>query len=99
MNDTRRRLFLFNNQLQSEESDGQIRALRQQVARDAEIVQLRQSIRAKSDAKVAAGTESVNELLRDIHAVHAAEGQKSIHEVELLQAIYRSRTIHNDMQK
>ncbi len=99
MNDTRRRLFLFNNQLQSEESDGQIRALRQQVARDVEIVQLRQSIRAKSDAKVAAGTESVNELLRDIHAVHAAEGQQSIHEVELLQAIYRSRTIHNDMQK
>lgn len=99
MNDVQRELFLFSNQLQGEESDGHIRALQQQLKRDDEMVQLRTSIRRKSDAKVEAGTESVNELLRDIHAVYAAKNQQSVHEIELLQAIYRSRTIYNEIAK
>lgn len=88
-----RETFLFNNRLERENSDGQIESLKKLIEQDDEIVRLRQSIRSKSEKKVRLGTETVNEMLRDINAVSEAQQQKAIHEVQLLQQIYNLRTL------
>ena len=96
LNDSRRSVFLFNNRLQNEEAVGAIASLRRQIAKDDEIVALRESIRGKSDRKVQLGTESVNELVRDINAVSMARAQKAQHEILLLREVYRQRTLNGD---
>lgn len=96
INHSERNTFLFNNRLQNEESVGAIGALRKQIAHDDEIVRLRESIRSKSDRKVQLGTESVNELVRDINAVSLAKAQKAQHEIQLLKEIYHQKNINNE---
>lgn len=96
MNDIQRKVFLFNNRLQNEQVYGVIASLRKQIAQDTEIISLRESIRSKSDRKVQLGTESVNELVRDINAVNLAKTQKAVHEIQLLQEIYKLKYINND---
>lgn len=96
MNDSQRETFLFNNRLQNEEADGNIVSLRKQISQDDEIVRLRESIRSKADRKVQLGTESVNELVRDINAVSLARAQKAQHEILLLKEIYKQKNINNE---
>lgn len=96
MNNIQRKVFLFNNRLQNEQVYGVIASLRKQIAQDTEIISLRESIRSKSDRKVQLGTESVNELVRDINAVNLAKTQKAVHEIQLLQEIYKLKYINND---
>ena len=96
LNDSQRDVFLFNNRLQNEEVDGTIASLRRQIAKDEEIVRLRESIRSKSDRKVELGTESVNELVRDINAVSVARAQKAQHEVELLREMCKKQNINGE---
>ncbi len=96
MNESQRETFLFNNHLQNEEADGTITSLRKQIEQDEEIVRLQENIRSKSDKKVQLGTESVNELVRDINAVSLARAQKAQHEILLLKEIYRQKNINND---
>ena len=94
--DVQRQTFLFQNRLQQEETDGTITALRKQLASDNEIVELRESIRNMADRKVAAGTESINELVRDINAVNQAREQQAIHEVQLLKAVYDLKNLNGN---
>ncbi len=96
INDSQREAFLFNNRLQNEEADGNIVSLRKQIMRDDEIVSLRESIRSKADKKVQLGTESVNELVRDINTVSLARVQKAQHEILLLKEIYKQKNINNE---
>ncbi len=96
MNDSQKRVFLFQNRLQNEQADGTISSLRKQIAKDEEIVRLRESIRNKSDKKVQMGTESVNELVRAINAVSIAKSQKAQHEIELLRETYKQKHINNE---
>ncbi len=95
LNNSLRETFLFQIALQNEQSDGAIDALRKQIAQDNEIVALRESIRSKSERKVQLGTESVNELVRNINAVSMARLQKACHEVELLKEIYNQKNNNN----
>lgn len=94
-NDNMRDVFLFNNRLQNEETDGNMAALRKQLEKDANIVALRENIRQTNEKKVRLGTESVNELVRSINAVNMARQQQSLHELQLLQAVYHSKTINS----
>lgn len=91
--DVARSTFVFNNRLQQEDAGGTLSALRRQLAHDEEIVALRERIRSKSEKKVELGTQSVNEMLRDINAVGEARQQKALHEVQLLREIYRLNVI------
>lgn len=83
-----RETFIFNTWLENAESNGAIESLRAQISQDDEIVRLRESIRSKSEKKVELGTESVNEMLRDINAVSQARQQKALHEIQLVKEIY-----------
>ena len=95
MNDNMKETFLFNNRLQNEDADGNIQSLKKQLTKDAQIVNLRENIRKTNEKKVKLGTETVNELIRSINAVSMAKQQQSLHELQLLQAIYHSKTINH----
>mgnify|MGYP000298458570 FL=1 len=90
-----REAFLFNTGLQSELQRGNIESLRRQISQDDEIIALRENIRSKADVKVANGTETVNEMLRDVNAVSEARLTKAFHEIQLLQEIYKLKNINN----
>lgn len=90
-----REAFLFNTGLRSELQRGNIESLRRQISQDDEIIALRENIRSKADVKVANGTETVNEMLRDINAVSEARLTKAFHEIQLLQEIYKLKNINN----
>ncbi len=92
---SQRETFLFNNTLQQEQTDGAVETLRKQLAHDDEIVSLRENIRATSGKKVELGTMSVNDLVQDINAVALARAQRAEHEVQLLQNLYRLRSLRN----
>ena len=90
--ESERAIFLFNNRLEVENTEGNIAMLKKQLVRDDEIVRLREQIRDKSEKKVRLGTESVNEMLRDINAVSKARQQRSTHEIQLIEALYALKT-------
>lgn len=93
---TQRETFLFNNKMENRLANGTIESLRQQMALDDEAIALRESIRQKAEKKVQNGTETVNELLRDVNAVNEARQQKAIHKIQLLQEAYRQKTLNNN---
>ncbi len=92
--ESQQEVFVFNNRLQNEEAEGAINSLRKQLAQDDEIVRLRQSIRNRNEQKVKLGTESVNELLRNINAVSQARAQQALHELQLLKEQYNQNDIN-----
>ena len=87
--------FLFNTRLQTELRSGVIDDLKEQIRQDDEIIKLRRRIREKAEKRVANGTETVNEMLRDINAVIDAEVGKRLHEVQLLHEIYKVKHLNN----
>ncbi len=91
-----REAFLFNSRLQTEMQNGAISNLRKQIEQDDEIIKLRSRIREKAAQRVANGTETVNEMLRDINAVSDARLSKRLHEVQLIHEIYKLKNINNN---
>ena len=91
--DAEQQTFLFNNHLQTEETQGQITALKKQLDLDRETVRLCEDIYSKSMKKVKLGTETVNEMLRDAIAVSQARQQQSLHNIQLQQAINHQNTL------
>lgn len=91
-----RETFLFNTGLQSESSNAEITNLQQQITLDEDIINLRESIRSKAEKKVMNGTETVNEMLRDINSVNEARQTKAIHEIQLTKEIYNLKNINNN---
>lgn len=87
-------LFIFNTALQAQQSQGNINNLRQQLELDDDVVRLRESIRSKAEKKVTLGTETVNEMLRDINAASEARQQRDIHEIQLSREIYKNQRIN-----
>ena len=87
--------FLFNTRLQTEMQSGAVDNLREQLRQDDEIITLRRRIREKAELRVANGTETVNEMLRDINAVSDAQLAKRLHEIQLLQEMYKIKHLNN----
>ena len=87
--------FLFNTRLQTELKSGAVGSLRKQIEQDDEIITLRRRIREKAELRVANGTETVNEMLRDINAVSDAQLAKRLHEIQLLQEMYKIKHLNN----
>ena len=90
--ESQRSTFLFNNHLQDESTNGNIEALKKQLSQDGNIVTLRERIRSMSEKKVRLGTESVNEMLRDINAVSEARQQQALHQIQLIKETYSKNT-------
>ena len=87
--------FLFNTRLQTEMQSGAVDNLREQLRQDDEMITLRRRIREKAELRVADGTETVNEMLRDINAVSDAQLGKRLHEIQLLHEMYKIKHLNN----
>lgn len=90
-----RDVFLFNTQLQVTQDDGEIARLQNILNNDNQIVRLRKSVRQAAESRFQNGVIDTNDLLQKIADETTAISNRSTHEIELLQAIYRLKTTLN----
>ncbi|MGC9151207.1 MAG: TolC family protein [Microbacter sp.] len=94
--ESQRATFLFNTQLQAMQQSNAIDQWRQLIKNDDEIIQLRHNVKVAAEAKVANGTMSVTDLIREITAENQAMVNKSLHQVQLMQAVYDLKNTTNN---
>lgn len=94
-----RAVFLLNTRIQVAEQDEAVKALRRQMEDDDEIISLRTSVRKSAEAKVAGGTLSVMEMLRELNNENLARQAKAEHELQLLMCVYQKRYLTNSQTK
>lgn len=86
--ETQRETFLFNTRQEATQNEKEIASYREQLQYDDEIIALRTSVRRSSEAKMANGTLSGIDLVRDITAEYRSIEDKNLHEIEMLLAVY-----------
>jgi hypothetical protein len=86
--DNQREVFLFNHDLKVIQQQDAIAKMNRVMADDDEIISLRTSIREAAEAKLANGTITVSDLLRDITAESQAMQSKALHEIEWIKTVY-----------
>ena len=91
-----RETFLFNTNLEMTQNNNEIEKLTRLMKDDNEIIKLRTNIRNSAEAKVANGTLTVIEMLREVTAEDQAKQNKALHEVQLLMAIYNLKNTTNN---
>lgn len=94
--DNNRDIFLFNTRLEMTQQDQAIHSLEKQMRDDDEIIRLRTNIRKAAEAKVANGTLTVTEMLRELTNESLARQSKAIHEIQRLMGIYQLKYTIND---
>ena len=92
---TQQETFLFNSNLDLTNRQSEINKYRDQLKYDDEIIALRNSIKQSSETKMANGTLSGIDLMRDINAEEQARQDKILHEIEMLLAIYNLKFVTN----
>lgn len=90
--------FLFNTHLEVTQNNSEIRKLRELMKNDDEIIALRNNIKKSAQAKVANGTLTVTEMLREVTAEDLAKQEKVLHEIQLLSAIYELKNTTNQYE-
>ena len=93
--DNNRDVFLFNTRLEMTQQDQAIRSLEKQMRDDDEIIRLRTNIRKAAEAKVANGTLTVTEMLRELTNESLARQSKAMHEIQRLMGIYQLKYTTN----
>lgn len=88
--------FLLNTQMDISQKTNEIDAYSEQLKYDDEIITLRQSVCKSSEAKMANGTLSGIDLVRDINSVNLARQNKSLHEINRLLEIYNLKYTTNN---
>ena len=94
--DSNRDVFLFNTRIQATQQESAVESVRRQMVDDDEIIRLRTNIRKASEAKVANGTMTVTDMLRDMTSENLARQTKALHEVQLLMNIYQLKYTTNN---
>ena len=94
--DTQKELFLYNINLAVKRENQEIERLRNLMRDDDEIITLRENIRKSTEAKVANGTATVTDLMRELTDENLARQTKAAHEIDLLIAIYKLKNTTNN---
>ncbi len=90
--------FLFNTHLEITQNNSEIKKLTELMKNDEEIITLRNNIKKSAQAKVANGTLTVTEMLREVTAENIAMQDKIMHEIQLLSAIYELKYTTNQYE-
>lgn len=93
--ETQRETFLFNTRQEMTRQEKEIASYREQLRYDDEIIALRHSVKRSSEAKMANGTLSGIDLVRDINSEYLAIEEKNMHEIKMLLALYDLKFITN----
>lgn len=94
--DVQKETFLFNNNLATKQQQNEIERLKTNINNDDEIITLRNNIKKSSEVKVANGTATVTDLLREINAENMAKQTKLLHEIQLLMSSYQFKNNTNN---
>ena len=86
--ETMRETFLYQTNLEVTQQNIQLERIKKMVQYHNDIIALREKIRRSAEAKVANGTLTVTELMREVTSENMAKQEKMVHEIELLMAIY-----------
>ena len=87
--EVQRNIFQFNTQLHSTQEESEISRLRQVIADDERIADLRRSVRVAAESQLTNGIIDTTDLLQKITEETTAVLNRSTHEIELLQAVYK----------
>ena len=90
-----RDVFLFNNKLQTTQQSEDIQKYRKLQQQDDEIIRLRTNVRKAAESKLSHGIIDVNALVKEINNENSAKILYSIHEIQLLKAVYDMKTSLN----
>ena len=82
--------------METRQENTAIGKLKQLMTYDNEIITLRENVRKSAEAKVANGTLTVIELMREINAENLARQEKAAHEIELLLSLSNLKTTMNN---
>lgn len=88
--------FLLNTRMDISQKENIIGSYREQLKYDDEIIALRKSVKQSSEAKIANGTLSGIDLVRDINAENLALQDKSQHEIKMLLELYNLKFATNN---
>ena len=91
-----RETFVYNIAMETKQDNNSIEKLKQLMTYDNEIITLRENVRKSAEAKVANGTLTVIELMREINAENLAKQEKAAHEIELLLSLSNLKTTMNN---
>ena len=91
--DIRKDLLDFKTRLSNTGTSQEILFLRQTLEDDSEILQLRTDVRKAAEGRLEGGVIDASDLLQKINEESDASLQKSIHQIELLQALYRQEKV------
>jgi len=94
--DIQKETFLFNSDLKTKQQQTEIEKLQQVISNDDEIIHLRENIKKAATAKLDNGTLTVTDLIREINAENQARQVKSLHEIQLIMAIYQLKNNTNN---
>ena len=96
--DLQRDLLNFKTRLANTGVSQEIQFLRQTLEDDAEILRLRTDVRVAAEERMESGVIDASDLLQKINDEAHASLQKSIHRIELLQALYRQEKVEMEEQ-
>ena len=96
MVETQRELFLYNIRLTENRQNADIKRIRDLMKQDDEIIALRENIRKAAEVKVANGTGTVTDLMREMTQEDLARQNKAAHEIDLLIATYNLKNTRNN---
>ena len=94
--DTQQELFLYNIRLTENRQNEDIKRIRDLMKQDDEIIALRENIRRAAEAKMANGTGTVTDLMREMTQEDLSRQSKAAHEIDLLIAIYNLKNTRNN---
>lgn len=86
--DIQRETFLFNTSVQLTQEQAEIQKIRKMMAKDDEIIELRNRVKRASQSKYKNGVYQTNELIRDINAENQARQTKALRRIQYLMSIY-----------
>ena len=86
--DLQKENFLFNQQFQTIQNNNDLDKIQQLIAKDDELVLLRESIKKASLAQLENGVITTNDYLREVNELDRAKNQKITHEIQYLLTQY-----------
>ena len=86
--DVQEAVFRLNNRMETAQHWRTVEKIDTLMKNDDELIRLRTNIRKSAEAKVANGTLTVTEMLREVTAEDQAKQTKALHEIQRLQALY-----------
>jgi outer membrane protein TolC len=94
--DVQKETFLFGTTVQLTQELAEIQKAKDLLAKDDDIIRLRNRVKTASESKYKNGVYQMNELIRDINAGAIAQQSKALHEVQCLMNIYKCKYIKGE---